>query len=71
MFLLKLLQIMFFLVLGYLLYQVIRFFFTLGKGTRDARKKMEEQVRRGRNPGTRGRNDDKIIELDKDQYKVD
>jgi hypothetical protein len=72
-FLLKLMQILFFVVIGYLLYQAIRFFYTLGRRTREARKIMEEKIARGApgesDPARQGK--DKIIELDKDQYRVD
>jgi len=68
-FLLKLLQIIFLLFFGYLIYQAVRFFVTLSRHSRDARRRMEEERdnREKRASGEKGQ----IIELDKDQYKVD
>ncbi|MBN1532233.1 MAG: hypothetical protein JXA20_06190 [Spirochaetes bacterium] len=71
MFLLKLLQILFFVVIGYLLYQAIRFFLTLGRRTREARRMMEEKMKRSGEGNDTRQGKDKIIELDKDQYRVD
>lgn len=65
----RLFQLIFLLLLGYIIYQVVRFFFTLSRHAREARHKMEENRDQMKKGGRSGGG--KVIELDKDQYKVD
>jgi hypothetical protein len=69
---LKLFQILILVVVFFLVYNLIRFIFFLGRSSKEARKKMEEaQKEQFNNQNARGSGKNKIIELDKDQYHVD
>ena len=54
----------------YLIYNVYRFVVTIKKNVNNVRQRMEEE-QRGKMNSDGGRRDEKIIELDKDQYHVD
>jgi len=54
----------------YLIYNVYRFITTIKSNVNEARRRMEEEQRERMNRGP-GRNDEKTIELNKDDYHVD
>lgn len=71
MFIGQLFKILFFVFLIYLLYNLVRFVIGIGRMARDSKKKNEEireNMRRDDSGTKRGKG---IIELDKDQYKVE
>ena len=57
-------------VFVYLVYNVYRFITAVKSNVNNARKRMEEEQRERMNRGA-GRRDEKIIELNKDDYHVD
>lgn len=65
----RIFQLLFLLLIGYILYKVVKFFFNLSRGASEARRRMEENRDRMRKGGKN--EGGKVIELDKDQYKVD
>jgi hypothetical protein len=72
MFIGQLLKILFFAVIIYMLYYLIRFMFRAGKVLHDKRTEDEGSSRQNiREERTRARNSKGTIELDKDQYKVE
>ncbi len=77
MFIVKLLQLLLFIAFIYMLYNLIRFLFGLGRAfrvKREAEEKMAQQNIRGdgRRPGPgNGKGRRETIELDRDQYKVE
>lgn len=64
MFFLNLIKILFLFFFIYLLYQLIKFFFRMNKNIKNNAKKMHETKKPGGD-------DNNVIELDKDQYKVE
>ncbi|OHD65556.1 MAG: hypothetical protein A2176_03130 [Spirochaetes bacterium RBG_13_51_14] len=68
----QLLKILFIAVFIYMVYNLISYLFKLGKALRDRQtedEKRRQQRMRNAGPGRRNRSD--VIELDKDQYKVE
>lgn len=66
----RLFQIIFFIFLIYLVIGVVKFIFRLGRTTADLNRKLDEESRNARSH-RRDRRGNEIIELDKDQYKVE
>lgn len=66
----RIFQIIFFIFLIYLVIGVVKFIFRLGRSTADLNRKLDEKTRsyQGNRRDSRG---NEIIELDKDQYKVE
>ncbi|MBN2159661.1 MAG: hypothetical protein JW807_09715 [Spirochaetes bacterium] len=66
------LKILFFIAFVYMLYNLIRYLFRLGK-TLNERRQEEEKIagQRTSRERFRTRNRKETIELDKDQYKVE
>ncbi len=63
-------QIIFFVVLIYIVIGVVKFIFRLGRTTAELNSKLDEKSRNA--AGNRGdRKGNEIIELNKDQYKVE
>jgi type III secretory pathway component EscU len=68
----RLFQILFFVFLIYLVIGVVKFIFRLGKTTAELNSRLDEKKRDARSRGGRGGNKkDDVIELDRDQYKVE
>lgn len=66
----RLLQIIFFIFLIYLVIGVVKFIFKLGRTTADLNRKLDEKSKNSHG-NRRDRRGNEIIELDKDQYKVE
>lgn len=66
----KLFQIIFFVVLIYIVIGVVKFIFRLGRTTAELNSKLDEK-RRNDSGNSRDRKGNEIIELNKDQYKVE
>ncbi len=67
---LKLLQIIFFVIIAYMVIGLFKLIFHVGKSAGQINRKMDEMKNKGAS-GRKGKNDDRVIELDKDQYKVE
>lgn len=65
----RLFQILFFIFLIYLVIGVVKFIFRLGKTTAELNSRLDEKKKESR--GRSGRRNDDVIELDRDQYKVE
>jgi hypothetical protein len=68
-------KLLFFLFIGYMIFNLLRFVFYLGKGVKEGKKRFSsfngnEQGNVNGKSRSRG-NDKSVIELDKDQYKVE
>jgi len=66
----RLFQILFFIFLIYLVIGVVKFIFRLGKTTAELNSRLDEKKREARGRGRTG-SKDAVIELDRDQYKVE
>ena len=64
----RLLQILFFIFIIYLVIGVVKFIFRVGRATGELNRSIHEKNRENRKEGPRKNG---IIELDKDQYKVE
>ncbi len=64
-------KLLFFLFIGYIIFNLLRFVFYLGKGVQEGKKRFSNIDRNDRQENVKGRNNKDIIELDKDQYKVE
>ncbi|HOP28268.1 MAG TPA: hypothetical protein P5120_04190 [Spirochaetota bacterium] len=66
---LRLLGIFVFLIIGFMVWSILKLIFQLGRTSGELGKKFEEMQKdkSGRNSGRKG----KVIELDRDQYKVE
>jgi len=66
---LRLLGIFIFFIIGFMVWSILKLIFQLGRSSGELNKKFEEMQknRPGRSDGKRG----KVIELDRDQYKVE
>lgn len=66
---LRLLGIFIFFIIGFMVWSILKLIFQLGRTSGELGKKYEElhKNRSGRNDGKKG----KVIELDRDQYKVE
>lgn len=66
---LRLLGIFVFFIIGIMVWSILKLIFQLGRTSGDLNRKFEEMQknRSGRNDGKKG----KVIELDRDQYKVE
>lgn len=77
MFIVQLLKILFFIAFIYMLYNLIRFMFGIGRVFREKRaaeeKKARQNIREEGAPFRQGNVKDRkeTIELDRDQYKVE
>ena len=63
-------QIIFFVVLIYIVIGVVKFIFRLGRTTAELNSKLDEKSRNAAG-NRRDRKENEIIELNKDQYKVE
>jgi len=70
MMIVRLFQIIFFIVLIYIVIGVVKFIFRLGRTTAELNSKLDEK-RRNDAGKSRDRKGNEIIELNKDQYKVE
>lgn len=65
---LRLLGIFVFFIIGFMVWSILKLIFQLGRTSGEINKKFEDmQKKSGRNDGKKG----KVIELDRDQYKVE
>lgn len=65
-------RILFFILIGYLIYNVVRMFFFMARGSHARKKAADPGREAGDRRGNRSRDGgDRVIELDKDQYKVE
>lgn len=69
-------KLLFFLFIGYIVFSLLRFAFYLGKGVQEGKKrfsnfKRNEPQENVKNKSRSRGNNKNIIELDKDQYKVE
>ncbi len=64
----SLFRILFVLLLGYLAYTVFRYIFQIGRSPSDNKS---ERLKRGQSGSASGKKNNKVIELDEDQYKVE
>ncbi len=60
-------SIILFIMLGYFIWKMIKFIFKIGRATGEFNRRFEEMKKPGGGPGKKG----SVIELDKDQYKVE
>ncbi len=71
---LKLIQFIFLIVIVYVLVSFIRIIFSIGKSAGEINRKIDE-INRNRQSGKKGSagngSDNSVIELDKNQYKVE
>ncbi len=68
----RLFQILFFVFLVYLVIGVVKFIFRLGRTTAELNSRLDEKKRGARSSrGSSGNKENDIIELDRDQYKVE
>ena len=68
----RLFQILFFVFLVYLVIGVVKFIFRLGRTTAELNSRLDEKKRSARSrEGRTGEKENDIIELDRDQYKVE
>ena len=66
----RLFQILFFIFLIYLVLGIVKFIFRLGRTTAEINSRLDEKKKEARSKGRTGKNSE-VIELDKDQYKVE
>ena len=66
----RLFQMLFFVFLIYLVLGIVKFIFRMGRTTAEINSRLDEKKREARGK-SRGKKNDEIIELDKDQYKVE
>ncbi len=69
-------KLLFFLFIGYIFFNLLRFVFYLGKGLQEGKKRFSHLNRDESQENVKGRgkgqgNNKDVIELDKDQYKVE
>jgi hypothetical protein len=62
-------RLIFFIFLGYLILKILKFIFLIGKTTGEFKKKADEMNGKDRTSG-HGKKEN-VIELDKNQYKVE
>ena len=65
----RILSLLFFILIGYLILKLLKFIFLIGKTTGEFNRKAEE-MNRNRGTSGSGKKGD-VIELDKNQYKVE
>lgn len=66
----RLFQMLFFVFLIYLVLGIVKFIFRLGRTTAEINSRLDEKKREARGK-SRGEKNNGVIELDKDQYKVE
>lgn len=66
----KLFQMIFFVFLIYLVLGIVKFIFRVGKTTAEINSRLDEKKKNAYGKGKAGKNGG-VIELDKDQYKVE
>lgn len=66
----RLFQILFFIFLIYLVLGIVKFIFRLGRTTAEINSRLDDKKREDRSKNRTGKNGG-VIELDKDQYKVE
>lgn len=66
----RLFQMLFFVFLIYLVLGVVKFIFRVGRTTAEINSRLDEKKREGRSKSKVGKGGE-VIELDKDQYKVE
>ncbi|MFA5519615.1 MAG: hypothetical protein WDA74_10210 [Spirochaetota bacterium] len=66
----RLFQMLFFVFLIYLVLGIVKFIFRVGKTTAEINSRLDERKKKAYNKGKAGKNGG-VIELDKDQYKVE
>lgn len=66
----RLFQILFFIFLIYLVLGIVKFIFRLGRTTAEINSRLDDKKREARSKNRTGKNGG-VIELDKDQYKVE
>ena len=72
----SLIKLFFFIFIGYILFNIIRFIFLIGKSARTTGERVRKAGRKSGNSGkdestSSNQEKNRIIELDKDQYKVE
>ncbi len=69
----QLFKIFFIIAFAYMLFNLVRVVFRIGSVMREKRRREEEQIRQeGPRPGPSGpRKGKQVIELEKDQYRVE
>ena len=63
----RVLSLLFFILIGYLILKLLKFIFLIGKTTGEFTRKADEMNRNKKGPVNKG----EVIELDKNQYKVE
>ena len=63
---LRMFTILFFILVGYITFKILKFIFKAGQATNEFNHRVKEM-----NKSKGGKKNDNIIELDKDQYKVE
>jgi hypothetical protein len=69
-------KLLFFLFIGYIIFNLLRFVFYIGKGMQEGKKRFSSFDRNEHQESVHNRsrsrgNEKDVIELDKDQYKVE
>ena len=62
---LRLFSFLFFIVLGYIIFKLLKLIFKAGQATNEFNHRVNEMKR------SKSNKNDKVIELDKNQYKVE
>lgn len=70
MIILNLIKLFFIFILAMIIISVVRFTMAFMKGSEDFRKNMQDGKKKD-NSRVKNRDSDNVIELDKDQYRVD
>jgi hypothetical protein len=65
----RILNLLFFIFIGYLILKLLKFIFLIGKTTGEFNRKADEMKRNNKSSGN-GKKEN-VIELDKNQYKVE
>jgi len=65
----RIISLFFFILIGYLILKLLKFIFLIGKTTGEFNRKVDEMNRKNKNSGSGKQGD--VIELDKNQYKVE
>ena len=61
----RIISILFFFLVGYIIFKLLKFIFKAGQATNEFNHRVREMNR------PRSNKDDNVIELDKNQYKVE
>jgi hypothetical protein len=65
----RIISLFFFILIGYLILKLLKFIFLIGKTTGEFNRKYDEMNRNRMKTGSDKKGD--VIELDKNQYKVE